>query len=125
MADAHNRKAGNKGDVWKHFVLTTVVNALLTSKNADQSFSYVDTHCSLGAFSLVGADEWRKGIGRFFDNDWKLANHPYFEIERRASELGKYFGSWMIVKEFTSGAWVERRSEIVRHIRFGSRSAEG
>jgi 23S rRNA A2030 N6-methylase RlmJ len=99
MADAHNRKAGNKGDVWKHFVLTAVVDALVTTKNADQSFSYVDTHCSLGTFSLVGTDEWKKGIGGFFDKDWKLADHPYFEIERRAYDQGKYLGSWTIVKE--------------------------
>jgi 23S rRNA A2030 N6-methylase RlmJ len=98
MADAHHRKAGNKGDVWKHFVLAAVVDALLTSEKAGQSFSYVDTHCSFGTFSLMGADEWKKGIGGFFDKDWKLADHPYFEIERRACELGNYLGSWMIVK---------------------------
>src|SRR5579863_2467760 len=99
MADAHNGKAGNKGDVWKHFVLTAVADALATSKNADQSFLYVDTHCSLGTFSIVGADDWKKGIGGFFEKDWKFADHPYFMIERRASELGIYLGSWMIVKE--------------------------
>ena len=99
MADAHHRKAGNKGDVWKHFALAAVVDALVTRENADQSFSYVDTHCSPGTFSLIGTDGWKKGIGGFFNKDWKLADHPYFEIERRAYELGKYLGSWMIVKE--------------------------
>jgi 23S rRNA A2030 N6-methylase RlmJ len=55
MADAHHKKAGNKGDVWKHFVLASVADALMS--------------------------------------------RPYFEIERRAYELGKYFGSWTIVKK--------------------------
>ena len=99
MADAHNRKAGNKGDVWKHFVLAAVADALLAGRSSGQSFSYVDTHCSHGSFSLAGGDEWKKGIGVFYNRDWRLADHPYFEIERRASELGRYLGSWMIVRE--------------------------
>jgi len=48
MADAYNRKAGNKGDGWKHFALTAVVGALVTSKTTDQSFSYVNSCCSPG-----------------------------------------------------------------------------
>ena len=99
MADAHNKKAGNKGDVWKHFVLTSVADALVSRKNKDQCFSYVDTHCSFGHFPLPAGGEWEKGIGRFYDKDWRLADHPYFVIERRERERGIYFGSWMIVKE--------------------------
>jgi 23S rRNA A2030 N6-methylase RlmJ len=99
MADAHNRKAGNKGDVWKHFILAAVVDSLLSRKNAEKSFSYVDTHCSLGSFSLLGANEWKRGIGGLLDKDWSLADHPYFAIERGAYAGETYFGSWMIVQE--------------------------
>ena len=99
MADAHNRKAGNKGDVWKHFALAAVADALMSRMDSGQSFSYVDTHCSHGTFSLVGADEWKKGVGEFYNKDWGLADHPYFAIEQREHERETYLGSWMIVKE--------------------------
>jgi 23S rRNA A2030 N6-methylase RlmJ len=99
MADAHNRKAGNKGDVWKHFVLAAVADSLMSRKDSGQSFSYVDTYCSHGTFSLAGADEWKKGIGEFYVRDWSLADHPYFAIEQREREREIYLGSWMIVKE--------------------------
>ena len=36
----HSSKAGNKGDVWKHFALVTVVDRLPSS----DTFRYVDTH---------------------------------------------------------------------------------
>ena len=99
MADAHNRKAGNKGDVWKHFALAAVADALMSRMDSGQSFSYVDTHCSHGTFSLVGADEWKKGVGEFYNKDWGLADHPYFAIEQREHEREIYLGSWMIVNE--------------------------
>ncbi len=99
MADPHEPKAGNEGDVRKHFVLTAVVDVLLSRRSKGQSFSYVDTHCSLGSFSLSAARRWKRGIGRFYDKHWRLADHPYFEIERRERERGMYLGSWRIVKE--------------------------
>jgi len=99
MAYAHGKHAGNKGDVWKHFVLAVVADALMSRKSFGPSFSYVDTHCSLGTFPLVGVHEWKDGIGRFYDRDWRLADHPYFALERRACESKNYLGSWMIVKE--------------------------
>jgi 23S rRNA A2030 N6-methylase RlmJ len=51
MAAAHDKKFGDKGDVWKHFVLADVVEALVAGESSGRSFSYVDTHCSLGCDS--------------------------------------------------------------------------
>ncbi len=99
MADAHNRKAGNKGDVWKHVLLASVADALMSAKSSGQSFSYLDTHCSHGSFSLAVGDEWKRGIGVYYNRDWRLADHPYFVIEQRAHEREVYLGSWMIVNE--------------------------
>ena len=80
-------------------MLAAVADALLAAKSSGQSFSYVDTHCSHGSFSLVDGGEWKKGIGEFCGRDWRLADHPYFAIEQRARERDVYLGSWMIVKE--------------------------
>lgn len=99
MADAHNHKVGNNGDVWKHFILSSVIDVLLSRHPPSRPFVYVDSHCSLGRFSLPEKGPWERGIGLFYDRKWRLANHPYFAIEQTAfTACRSYLGSWSIVQ---------------------------
>lgn len=108
MADAHNHKVGNKGDVWKHFVLSSVTDVLLSRHPASKPFLYVDSHCSLGRFSLPENGQWQHGIGLFYGRKWSLAKHPYFVIEQTAfTACRSYLGSWYIVQSLLQSNNVE------------------
>lgn len=93
----HSKKAGNAADVWKHFVLLTVVEGLTASPPA-RAFHYRETHCGAGGYALGPAGEWRQGIGRILPVAGDLAGHPYFRFvgERPAPGDG-YPGSWRLV----------------------------
>ena len=58
MSYDHSRKAGNKGDVWKHFTLVTVVDRL----GVKDSFRYVDVHSGAPSYELGQTGEWTRGI---------------------------------------------------------------
>lgn len=100
MPDLHNKRAGNRGDVWKHFILASVAKELLSRHPANKPFVYVDTHCSLGPFRLQDKGEWQEGIGLFYDRQWPLGDHPYFAAQKKEfTENRSYLGSWAIVQE--------------------------
>ena len=113
MADVHNDKVGNKGDVWKHFILSSVAHQLLSrhavsGPSVSAPFVYVDSHCSLGRFSLPEKGQWQEGIGLFYCRKWRLANRPYFVIEQTAfTACRSYFGSWSIVQSLLRSHNVE------------------
>ena len=44
----HTTKAGNAGDVWKHFILLTVADSLADTGQ----FTYVETHSGIGKHYL-------------------------------------------------------------------------
>jgi 23S rRNA A2030 N6-methylase RlmJ len=71
----HCQKVGNKGDVWKHYVLCEVVEAILGQSLT--RFVYAETHCGRLSYALPKTGEWQVGIGRF-------GNEPN-------SKLGSYF----------------------------------
>jgi 23S rRNA A2030 N6-methylase RlmJ len=99
MGDAHYRKVGNKGDVWKHFILCSVAEELISRHIGDRPFVYLDSHCSTGRFPLYPNSEWERGIGTLYDRDWSLSGHPYLQIERAAyADQKSYLGSWEIVR---------------------------
>jgi 23S rRNA A2030 N6-methylase RlmJ len=100
LPDQHSYRVGNRGDVWKHFILCGVVDTLLQGHADNQPFVYADTHCSLGHFILNENGQWRQGIGRFYENDFPLAKYTYFVIERTAYKADKsYLGSWKLVEK--------------------------
>ena len=99
MADAHDHKSGNRGDVWKHFILCGVAHSLLQKHTKSRPFVYADSHCSLGKFTLPAHGEWERGIGLFYEKKWSLEDHCYFRIEQGAyDEDGSYLGSWRLVE---------------------------
>lgn len=99
MADEHNDKVGNRGDVWKHFILCGVVDTLLRGRAENQPFVYAESHCSLGHFTLSENGQWEQGIGLFYLRKWPLADHPYFAMEQKAHEADhSYLGSWWLVE---------------------------
>lgn len=100
MTDRHNKKVGNRGDVWKHFILCGVADTLLRGRGDNQPFVYADTHCSLGRFALIENGQWREGIGMFYEHKWQpLPDYPYFAMEQEAYKTcNQYLGSWKLVE---------------------------
>ncbi len=63
----HSYHAGNFADVFKHVVLTLLLQAL---RAKDKPFCYLDTHAGAGRYNLLGeaaqkTGEYREGIARF------------------------------------------------------------
>jgi 23S rRNA (adenine2030-N6)-methyltransferase len=62
----HGDKAGNAGDVWKHFILLAVIEAMLKNPRRSRKsppFVYVDTHAATGIYSLRPSGPWQRGVG--------------------------------------------------------------
>ncbi len=91
----HSTKAGNKGDVWKHFALLTVVDRLRSAG----TFRYVDTHAGAPQHQLVPGGEWEEGIGKVLDKCPALRRHSYPETAARWVEGGLYPSSWQFAVE--------------------------
>ena len=91
----HSSKAGNKGDVWKHFALATVVDRLPSS----DTFRYVDTHCGAPQHELRAGGEWEDGVGKVLDGCAALRRHGYIEVASRWVEGGLYPSSWRFAVE--------------------------
>jgi 23S rRNA A2030 N6-methylase RlmJ len=99
LADRDNDKVGNRGDVWKHFILCGVANTLLQGRADKRPFVYVDSHYSFGHFTLNEKGQWQQGIGQFYGRTWRLADYPYFAMEQEAYETAhSYLGSWKLVE---------------------------
>ncbi|KXF77736.1 lactate dehydrogenase [Paramesorhizobium deserti] len=65
----HAYHAGNFADVFKHVVLTRIVEYL---KRKEQAFRVIDTHAGIGRYDLAGTEagktaEWRQGIARLVE----------------------------------------------------------
>ncbi len=103
---SHSKKAGNRGDVWKHFVLLTVVEGMMKSPTAATKpcFRYRETHAGAGRFCLREKGEWRLGVGSILPPAATLRTHPYFQALGEAVGPGDiYSGSWDFV-----GCYLER-----------------
>lgn len=91
----HARKAGNLGDVWKHFVLVTVVDEIAVPDR----FCYVDLHSGAPVHPLQPAGEWTSGIGGVLQKCAVLQRHGYFEIASDFVRLRQYPAGWRFVAE--------------------------
>lgn len=96
----HSNKAGNIGDVWKHFALAKIMSLF-----ANQAYEfYLETHCGEGMYLLDKSKEaeWGKGIGRVKNMD-ELAQEPFMSILRSVNHdlrfPGKYPGSIYIARK--------------------------
>jgi len=96
----HIYHAGNFGDVFKHAILTLLIQNLLRK---DTSFCYLDTHAGIGVYNLLSTaaqktKEYESGIVKLL----KCENYPkeldtYLGIVKKLHE-GYYPGSPYIVR---------------------------
>lgn len=94
----HARKAGNAGDLWKHYFLVSVVQRLLLDLPPDARFRYFETHAGRDRYRLSDTGTWHAGIGRVWPVTGVLADHPYFRLQGRDGGSGSpYLSSWALV----------------------------
>ena len=106
----HTEQAGNKGDVWKHVILLSVLEKMLPYLSRSSSVHYFETHCGRCSYILLPDGEWRDGIGTCSSVGKDLADHPYFCIQGDPTEVGPiYHGSW-----FLAAAYLRRKRRSFR-----------
>jgi 23S rRNA A2030 N6-methylase RlmJ len=100
---SHASKAGNRADLWKHFVLLTAADLLLKRGGPSNPFRYLETHCGLPLHFLRPGGNWKKGIGALRPLPRSLILHPYFEtIGVLGGAILFYPSSWLQVGTFLS-----------------------
>ena len=108
----HAKKAGNPADVWKHFVLLTVLEKSISGLRAG-AFHYLETHAGAGVYPLGRLGEWRQGIGRVLPVPEPLADHPYFRYTGDCSQPGVvYPGSWRLAARLLTEHGVSYRMSL-------------
>jgi len=79
----HAYHAGNFADVFKHIVLTLLLNAL---RQKEKPFLYLDTHSGAGRYDLNAEfaqknSEYLAGISRLYqETDWPAAASTYLQL---------------------------------------------
>jgi 23S rRNA A2030 N6-methylase RlmJ len=86
----HARKAGNRGDVWKHFMIVAVIDGL----EVPERFRYVDLHSGAPLHELLPRGEWKNGIGRVITECGALKHNAYFEVASPLVAERQYPASW-------------------------------
>jgi 23S rRNA A2030 N6-methylase RlmJ len=92
----HGRKAGNSGDVWKHFIL---VSAVQSAREGSQNFRYLDSHAGAPVHGLLPKGEWAGGIGRVLETCRGLQDHPYFAMAGEFVRKQSYPAGWWFVAD--------------------------
>ena len=90
----HSRKAGNRGDVWKHSVLIAVADTM--GSKAD-SFRYVECHAGAPIHVLTENGEWRGGVGTIARD--ASADSGYATLAREWLGRKQYPASWVFVAD--------------------------
>ena len=97
----HSYHAGNIADVFKHYVLTLVLEAL---QRKQTPFCVIDSHAGAGIYELERRGEHEKGIGQLWPERtaWPALARYLGIVERFNSgdRLRFYPGSPMIIREF-------------------------
>jgi len=103
----HRDKAGSHADVWKHFVLLSVVQGLVKGRDfLGDPIDYVESHAGAGRYVAVEGAAWEEGAGRLLGAAMPepLRDHPYLRLLYAAMhpECGRaeYHGSWYLVGEY-------------------------
>ncbi len=89
MSYDHSEKAGNEGDVWKHFILTVIAESISIPSN---SFHYIDCHSGAPIHDLRNASEWKHGIKQLLEMVGNSDN-TYVNLVRRA--FPQYPSGWL------------------------------
>ena len=93
----HSRKAGNRGDVWKHFVLVALADAIPHGAKGSGSFRYVESHAGAPFHGLANNREWRDGVGRIIRS--AAGDSPYVAHAREWLCSQQYPAGWVFVAE--------------------------
>lgn len=117
----HSFHAGNVADVFKHLVLTLVLEAL---RAKDKPFCVIDTHAGSGLYSLTAPGEFEQGIARLWPvrADWPVFN-TYFSAVATCNGQGleRYPGSPRIIanqlRPGDRAIFIERHPEEVARLR--------
>ncbi|AGF74363.1 putative DNA methylase protein [Bartonella australis AUST/NH1] len=104
----HIYHAGNFADVFKHIIVTRIVEYL---KRKEKAFRVIDTHAGVGFYDLSSSEalktgEWREGIGQFLSapipEDLKTLLYPWYnvidEINKHNKEVVLYPGSPILIR---------------------------
>ncbi len=97
----HAYHAGNHADVFKHIVLTRVLEYM---KQKEKPFAFVDAHAGSGVYDLLGLEasktfEWQTGVGKMenpFPAEVQTLLAPYLSVLRSLNRVGgvrRYPGS--------------------------------
>jgi hypothetical protein len=92
MAYDHSTKAGNRGDVWKHGLLTLLADKIHVPQRA---FHWLETHAGAPIHRLRAGGEWRDGIGSLAEK----ANLPYVARAIECARRGIYPAGWVLAAE--------------------------
>ncbi|WP_074380815.1 23S rRNA (adenine(2030)-N(6))-methyltransferase RlmJ [Bartonella doshiae] len=105
----HIYHAGNFADVFKHIIVTRIVEYL---KRKEKAFRVIDTHAGIGIYNLSSLEahktgEWREGIQRFLSapisEDLKTLLDPWCNIIDALNEGEKeivfYPGSPVLIRQ--------------------------
>lgn len=94
MGYDHQPRAGNRGDVWKHFILLSVLDQLRQRRPA-AGFHYLETHAGAGQYPLRHNGGWQQGLGRFRTGPAGLQMTPYGS-RIPGGDDSAYPGSWLL-----------------------------
>lgn len=97
----HAEKAGNAGDVWKHFILLAVTEAMVRKRSLSaksEPFVYVDTHAAKGQYLLPLKGDWQSGLGEIRPHLQQHPEWPYFRLLSRFDKV--YPGSWHLIGSY-------------------------
>ncbi|MCG8616952.1 MAG: hypothetical protein MI802_12100, partial [Desulfobacterales bacterium] len=100
----HSKKAGNLGDVWKHFFMVELAQAI---PNTSDTFRYVESHCGGPVHDLAPEGEWNKGIGNICRD--ASCDSTYVSFSRPWIERSQYPAGWV----FTVSQLAKRVSKVV------------
>ena len=98
MAYDHSRKAGNRGDVWKHAVLVALTDAIAADSD---SFHYVESHAGAPFHDLKHGREWRHGAGTVAGS--ASCGSRYVDLA----------GEWLRTRQYPAG-WVFAADRLAR-----------
>ena len=99
----HSKKAGNLGDVWKHFLLVELAQ---TIPSISDMFHYVESHCGGPVHELAPGGEWNKGIGNICGG--ASCDSAYVSFSRPWIKSSQYPAGWV----FTASQLAKRFSQV-------------
>lgn len=107
MAYDHGKKAGNRGDVWKHAVLVSIADRIPPTTD----FEYLETHSGGPVHSLSAGGEWICGVRQALDRPGPA--NAYLSLAEAYLETDKYPAGWV----FFATRLCTRIGRLIVHLR--------